>query len=110
MKGQNEFQQGETYYFLSQYSKAITYFKQAADSGYPSAYLRLGYIYESGLGISPDAKQAEQWYLKARQQSKWFEDLAIKGSPENLYYLGLYYEIGSKETDKGKAIPYYQKA
>src|SRR5271154_822672 len=97
MKAEKEFQQGEVHYFLEQYSKAILYFKQAAEAGYPSAYLRLGRIHQSGLGVNQDAKQAEQWYKKAREQIGWFQDRARNYDPEKLYYLGIYYEIGSDE-------------
>ena len=62
------------------YIKAISFYKQVADSHeattskildtiamIPDCMFRLGYIYQHGLGIDKDFKIAQQYYLKASQ-------------------------------------------
>ncbi|MGM9524516.1 MAG: SEL1-like repeat protein [Faecousia sp.] len=50
------------------YSKAIIYFKIAAENEYSDAQNRLGCIYEDGKGISQDKAEAFKWFLKAAKQ------------------------------------------
>jgi formylglycine-generating enzyme required for sulfatase activity len=58
---------------------------------------QLGYIYENGLGVHPDYRRAEEWYLKA----------ANSGNAEAMRSMGWLFE---KRTDYLKAAEWYQKA
>ncbi len=101
------FQEGEKYFFLSNWSQAIPYFWKAARlHRYPPAYLRLGICYERGLGVPENKEHAERWYEKARIEINWFRDQTTKDSnPVALYYLGLYYQFCNVNHDS--PIPYY---
>lgn len=49
-------------------SKAIEYFRSAAEKGYAAAQYKLGLCYENGNGISKDIEVAKYWYKKAAKQ------------------------------------------
>ena len=55
-------------YMAQQYSKAVTLFTQAADSGAAEAQFWLGTLYLQGLGVLPDTAQAVAWYRRAAGQ------------------------------------------
>jgi TPR repeat protein len=40
----------------------------AADQGYPLAQQLLGQLYENGIGVEKDEKEAVKWYRKAANQ------------------------------------------
>ena len=49
-------------------SKAIEYFRLAAEKGYDTAQYKLGLCYENGNGIAKDIEVAKYWYEKAAKQ------------------------------------------
>ena len=49
-------------------TKAVEWYRKAADQGYANAQCKLGYCYENGLGVSKDASKAGEWYRKAAEQ------------------------------------------
>ncbi len=72
-----------------------------AQKGYPRAQLQMGMIYERGLGVPQDYKQAQEWYLKALSNG-------VVDAPAKIGWL---YEHGfGVEKDFGKAAEYYQRA
>ena len=77
-------------YYLSKNSSAAELeqarllYEQFAKQGEQSAQLKLGYLYENGLGISKDYNQALNWYTAAGQQ----------GQVQAQYLLGRLYQFG----------------
>jgi TPR repeat protein len=47
------------------YTKAIFFFRNAADRNDSYAQYNLGWVYESGKGVPKDTQQAIEWYSKA---------------------------------------------
>ena len=47
------------------YAVAKIWYEKAAASGFEFAMVRLGNIYENGLGVPKNAKAAREWYQKA---------------------------------------------
>lgn len=72
-----------------------------AQKGAPEAQVKVGEIYEKGLGGLADPKLAAEWYLKA----------AEKGNSEAQINLGYLYEKGlGVKQDKAAALNWYRKA
>ena len=90
----------ELYTELGDTQKAIHYYKKAAESGNESAILKLGQIYEEGIGIPKEHNTAVFWYRKAAANgnedakkklkqlgSNWIEDGKVEdGSDESENY------------------------
>ncbi|WP_104732155.1 tetratricopeptide repeat protein [Helicobacter salomonis] len=88
---------------VSDYAKALQYFKKAGDMGYAGGYFYAGAMYENGSleGIPKDYAKAMQYYQKA----------ADMGEPAAYNNLGIMYAHGKGvKRDKEKARQYYQKA
>lgn len=49
---------------LKDMDKALAYYHQSAEGGYPSAYMLLASLYEKGDGVTQDDVVAAQWYRK----------------------------------------------
>ncbi|MEC4750109.1 caspase family protein [Methylomicrobium sp. Wu6] len=72
-----------------------------AQQGDPEAQVKVGEIYEKGLGGMADPKLAAEWYLKA----------AEKGNSQAQINLGYLYEKGlGVKQDKATALNWYRKA
>jgi len=61
------------------YEMAAEYFYRAAKKGLSDAQTNLGHLYEHGLGVEQDERQAARWYSKASAQ----------GNPKALNNMGL---------------------
>ncbi len=109
------------------FSKAISYFEKAADSGVKPAYMNLGSIYENGLSrvdeygnksdyiIPVDLDKAKYWY---RKLSDLGDENAMKAYDRVDYAAShtdslefeekdkLYTEIAEKRKEKGKETRY----
>ncbi len=82
-------------------TKAVEWYRKAAEQGYATAQCNLGYMYENGYGIEQDKTKAVEWYRKAAEQG-------YAGGQCNLGYM---YENGyGIEQDKTKAVEWYRKA
>lgn len=80
------------------YANIVSSVKAHAQSGNLLAQTNLGYMYEKGIGVACDNKQALAWYTKAADQ----------GNAEAQFKLGM---ISYKEDkDYVTAIKYFQKA
>ena len=79
-------------YYLSRDStsaelqRARALYEQFAKRGFQSAQLKLGYLYENGIGVARDYTQALNWYTAAAQQGK------SQGQAQ--YLLGRLYQFG----------------
>jgi len=81
--------------------KAFKWYKMAAEQGHESAQLNLGVIYNQGLGVEQDFKQAAIWYEKAAKK---------KNSKAQLN-LGILYDLGKGvNKDIVKASELYKLA
>ena len=119
------------------YSKAIAYFKQAAEQGYAKAQNHLGFCYEKGQGIAQDYYEAVKWYRKAAEQgyakaqtnlglcyakgqgvaqdyyeaAKWYRKAAEQGYAKAQTNLGFCYAKGQGVAqDSYEAVKWYRKA
>lgn len=53
---------------LQNYSKALKWYRRAAEQGHPAAQFELGAMYYIGLGTPQDVVKAEQWYRRSAEQ------------------------------------------
>ena len=85
-------------------TKAVEWYRKAAEQGSVEGQLKLGYMYQHGYGIEGievDETKAVEWYRKAAEQ----------GSVEGQLKLGFMYDYGfGIEKDKTKAVEWYRKA
>lgn len=95
-------------YYMSQTSsveqlrQARILYEQFAKQGDQSAQLKLGYLFEQGIGVNPDYNQALSWYTMAANQ----------GQKDAQYLLGRLYQLGlvGKEPDYTLAKQWYAAA
>ena len=87
---------------------ALKLVEQAAELGYTDAQEKLGYLYESGLGITgeelilePNLEKALEWLKKAAERPD------SKNQKKIQQYIGLIYE---KQKDFDSAVEWYRKA
>lgn len=82
-------------------SKALEWYRKAADQGNVSAQYKLGYIYYCGEIVEKDYSQAMYWFLKA----------AAQGNSEAKGWIAFMYRLGEGVTvDYKKAEAIYQEA
>ena len=74
---------------------------KAAELGSESAMCQLGYMYDQGLGVDVDFKNAREWYEKAA-------NLGYSDAQCNLGYI--YQEGIGVEVDYKEAMKWYLKA
>ena len=96
-----QFDLGLCYYNRKDSSKAVYWYKKAAEQGYAPAQYNLGVCYGNGIGVEKDPIQAVYWYKKAAEQ----------GHNQAQCNLGVYYDcnIGEKR-DMAQAVYWYKKA
>ena len=83
------------------YEGAFGAFYNAAEQGNATGQSWTGYLYDKGLGITEDKKEAEAWYLKAAEQ----------GNALAQNNLGVLYESGSGvEQNYTQALLWYRKS
>lgn len=93
-------QDGLSLYDRNQPEKAFRYLEYAAKGGSTEAQLRLGYMYEKGIGVDADYEEAAAYYYDAARQ----------GEPQAMKNLGQMYEYGlGVEEDWSKAAEWYQR-
>lgn len=117
--------------------EAFQWDMKAARAGLPSAQVSVGWKYQHGLGVEPDAEQAVLWYRKAAEQDDaygqlnlgnmysrglgvpkddaqsfaWTAKAATQGVDVALYNLGLGYEYGhSVSKDLAEAVKLYRQS
>lgn len=133
---------GENYYYgkggvAKNYTRAVKYFRKAAEQGYAPAQNMLGICYEYGRGVEQDYAKAVEWLRKAAVQGhalaqfnlgycyylgrvveqdyakavEWYRKAAVQGYAEAQVYLGNCYYIGiGVERDYGVAVGWYRRA
>jgi hypothetical protein len=120
------------------YTAALKELQPLADAGDARSQNLLGVLYDKGLGVPQDRKQAVYWYSKAAMQgdrngmynlgaaydegfggltqdylkaASWYRNAAEAGHPEAQYNLGLLYERGrGVAPDQYSAARWYHRA
>jgi hypothetical protein len=77
-------QQGNQLYDQGRPEKALPYLQYAARAGDTTAQIKLGYMYEKGIGVDQDWEEAAAYYYDAAQL----------GEPQEMKNLGQMYEYG----------------
>lgn len=118
--------------------QAITWYRKAADQGFPEAQAGLARVYEAGLGgVAINKQQAVYWYLKAADQgvasaqynlgfmhangygvmkdeqlaADWYRKAADQGFAPAQYNLGIMYANGQGVAKNEQlATDWYRKA
>ena len=98
---QAEVQSGNLYIDQKDYSKAMTWFRKAAEQGNAVAQNNIGWLYQNGFGVQQDYAEAMKWYREAAGQS----DALAQFNVGCLYQDGL----GVKQ-DYAEAMSWYRKA
>lgn len=133
MATQNADEQANTAFSEGRYREAMAHYLEMANAGDASASLRLGWMFQHGLGADRDDDQAIRWYERAvtggsadaKYYLGWFfwerRDFALahtwwKRASEDghvgaLYRLGGMHEFGEGvERDEARARRYYEQA
>lgn len=114
---QAKFYLGELYFQLSDYEQALYWYRLAGNQGYGPADCQIGTMYEYGIGVPQDYKQAEEWFIKGGPygDAQWhlltmYEHMANEGDIEAQYKLGLQYRYGGSvdQWDPSFGIDYKQ--
>ena len=89
------------FYKNKDYNSAVQYYHKAAQAGKAFSQMRIGYCYDSGLGVTQDYTEAAKWYRKAAEQ----------GNSQAQHNLGYCYKNGRGVTqDYNEAVKWYRKA
>lgn len=95
------FQAGVSAYQSNNLPLAYKEFLAAAQAGHPDSQFNVALMYEQGLGIGRDDREAVAWYLKAAEQ----------GHAAAQYNLAVLYENGrGTPIEFAKANEWYRKA
>jgi TPR repeat protein len=122
------------FFETGKYEEAFSAYVRLADTSYGRAiYLRLGWMYEFGMGTEKDVRKAEYWYQKAaksgipagyyalagmcfraglsNQVKIYMEHAAEEGYAPALFHLGQMYRFGKGvAVDEARAYEFYEKA
>lgn len=120
------FQQGK-------YKEALDEYRKLVDEGSVAAQLRIGWLYQEGLGVSRDLEEAYRWYKKAADTNypagqfyvgvlywlqkkyekafEWFEKAAAQDYVPAIFRLGEAYQFGEGVgVDRDRANNYFERA
>lgn len=96
-----DFEAGFKAYQAGDYAAAFKEFSQAAAQGNTSALYGLGMMYNEGLGVRRNYKEAAAWHQKAAEQGHAYAQ----------YSLGFMYDEGQGvRQDYKEAVAWYRKA
>jgi TPR repeat protein len=95
------FEEGIEAYQANNIPLAYKEFRAAAEDGHADSQFNLGLMYEQGIGVSKDEKEAIVWYRKS----------AVQGNAPAQFNLGVLYENGrGTAVDFAQANEWYRKA
>ena len=96
-----DFKKGIAAYQANNLPLAYKEFREAADAGDADSQFNVALMFEKGIGVDKDEKEAVAWYLKS----------ALQGNAGAQYNLGVMCENGrGTEVDFAKAHKWYRKA
>jgi TPR repeat protein len=133
MAAQNADEQANVAFDEGRYSEALEHYLGMANGGDAHASLRLGWMFQHGLGTARDDEQARRWYERAAAAGlvdakyylgwffwelrdfalahSWWERASQDGHAAALFRLGGMYESGEGVArDEAKARRYYEQA
>jgi FOG: TPR repeat, SEL1 subfamily len=123
-----KFQLGIEYLSLGATELALPYIKKASDGGYPDAHYVLGAMYQNGVGVKKNDREARRLYAKAAEMGNYKAycelivmnsagtagDMAVRlasdaadGDTDAQYTLGLFYAEGvgvQKNIDRAREL------
>ena len=132
-----QFIRGQQAYQANDYERARKAFQPLAEAGNSKAQIYMGSMYDRGLGVERDIKQAFYWFEKSAEQGGvklqydlalrylygkgvardynkahyWMQKAADAGAPQAQYNLGLMYVRGNGvEADNDKAVELFRLA
>ncbi|MGE4400691.1 MAG: tetratricopeptide repeat protein [Desulfobulbus sp.] len=95
------FKEGVAAYEAGNVSLAVIEFRASAEEGHADSQFNLALMYEQGIGVSKDEREAIAWYQKAAQQ----------GNSNAQYNLAVLYENGrGSDVNFEQAHQWYRKA
>jgi TPR repeat protein len=95
------FEAGIAAYEANNLPLAYQQFRAAAEQGHADSQFNLGLMYEQGIGVAKDERQAVVWYGKSAEQ----------GNSAAQFNLGVLYENGrGTKVDFAQANDWYRKA
>jgi TPR repeat protein len=96
-----DFEKGIAAYQANDLPLAYKEFRASADEGHADSQFNVALMFEKGIGVEKDEKQAVEWYRKA----------ALQGNGAAQFNLGVLYENGrGTKVDFAKANEWYRKA
>lgn len=96
-----DFEKGIAAYQANNLPLAYKEFREAADAGDADSQFNVALMFEKGIGVGKDEKQAVVWYRKS----------ALQGNAAAQYNLAVMYENGrGTAVDFAKAHEWYRKA
>lgn len=96
-----DFEKGIAAYQANDLPLAYKEFRASADEGHADSQFNVALMFEKGLGVAKDEKEAVLWYGKS----------AAQGNSAAQFNLGVMYENGrGTEVDFAKAHEWYRKA
>ena len=96
-----KYQLGRAYQKANNFIAAVAQYQKSATQQYAPAQNNLGFMYENGLGVPKDLRQANAWVRKA----------AENGDQTAQFGLGVVYENGrGVQKNLAQSITWYRKA
>ncbi|MFC7336211.1 tetratricopeptide repeat protein [Haloferula chungangensis] len=96
-----DFEKGIAAYEANDLPLAYKEFRASADDGHADSQFNVALMFEQGIGVEKDEKEAVSWYRKSAEQ----------GNPLAQFNLGVLYENGrGTKVDFEKANEWYRKA
>ncbi len=96
-----DFEKGIAAYQANDLPLAYKEFRASADEGHADSQFNVALMFEKGIGVKKDEKEAVSWYGKS----------AAQGNSAAQFNLGVMYENGrGAEVDFAKAHEWYRKA
>ena len=96
-----DFEKGIAAYQANDLPLAYKEFRASADEGHADSQFNVALMFEKGIGVEKDEKQAVEWYRKS----------ALQGNAAAQFNLGVLYENGrGTKVDFAKANEWYRKA
>jgi TPR repeat protein len=96
-----DFEKGIAAYEANDLPLAYKEFRASAEEGHAGSQFNVALMYEQGIGVAKDEKEAVVWYRKS----------ALQGSAVAQFNLGVLYENGrGTKVDFAKANEWYRKA
>jgi hypothetical protein len=99
-------------YERGDYGTAIREYTQAAEHGHVGAQIAVGYMYETGRGVSQDYSKAAAWYRRAAEHGDEVAQVLLGrmykeglGVPQDDVRAYAWYNVAAAQSQTGEGIP-----